>query len=84
MINKEIIFEGIPGSRYSGRELHVTLGEDKRVKWQVLPIGDQGYTRPFDEDFPIVDYFIEELARSLGFRRRPEDVNPAEVSKHVR
>lgn len=83
MANKEIIFEGIPGSRVWGRELHVTLGDDKRVEWWVVPVGDQGYTRPL-EDSQIAARFIADLARRLGFRSRPEDVNPAEVSKHVR
>lgn len=74
MANREIIFEGIPGSRVSGRELHVSLGDDKRVEWRVVPIGDQGYTRPF-ENLQRVEWFIENLTLSLGFRRRPEDVN---------
>lgn len=81
MSNKEIIFEGIPGSRVWGRELHVILGDDKHVEWWVDPIGDQGYTRPL-EDLQIAGRFIEQLARGLGFRRRPEDGNPVERSEN--
>lgn len=74
MVNKEIIFEGMPGSRVWGRELHVTLGDDKCVEWRVAPIGEQGYTRPL-EDLQLAERFIEQLASGLGFRRRLEEVN---------
>ena len=82
MANKEIIeefiFEGIPGSRFSGRELHFTVGDNKCVDWQVVPIGEQGRGLPL-EDLHTAELFVQGLARSLGFRRLEVTTSSAEL-----
>ena len=71
MASREIIFEGIPGSRVSGRELHCTVSDNNCVDWQVVPIGEQGRGLPL-EDLHTAELFVQGLARSLGFRSRLE------------
>lgn len=78
MATKEIIFKAIPaaipGSAIFGKELHFTLNEDNHVEWQVIPEGERGRSRPF-EDLQAAEGFANGYAARLGFIRRLENIN---------
>lgn len=83
MATKEVIFIPIPGSSFSERELHFTLDDDNRVEWQVVPAGEHGRSRPF-EDFKEANRFAGDYAVTMGFTRL-ENTNskPVEAVKMI-
>lgn len=70
-MNKEMIFTGISDT-LSGRELHCNVDDSNRVRWWIVPKGEQGISMPF-KDLQVAERFAERYARVMGFPTRKAD-----------
>lgn len=75
MNEREIIFEGMPGTPVFGRELRFEVDGRNRLRWQTIPQGEEGSSGSFADILEAVTY-AQGYAESHFYSRKLEAVNP--------
>lgn len=68
-MNREIVFTENSELLPSSRQLQFSIDERNRVRWQMLPVGEQGTSIDFGKA-EEAQAFVERYADRLGFNNR--------------
>lgn len=71
-MNIEIIFTDNSELTLSARQLQFSIDERNRVRWQILPVGEQGNSIDFGK-VEEAQAFVERYAVRLGFNNKIAD-----------